>query len=175
MNESESAKIAATLTVLYPNSKLADGAEAGYAMALADVPYAVVSALMPQIMDTHPTFCPGPAELRAFVKNLTSTAISWDQAWNAAMDEVRRTGVACWNGPPRFSDDAIAAAVRAIGWAAICNAPDPKFGGDARDLGFLQGRFRDAYEASVERHRRESIAAALPEPTRLSITDRGAA
>ena len=95
MNHSEGAKIAATLTVLYPNAKLADGAEAGYAMALADVPYEIVAALMPQIMDAHPTFCPGPAELRAFVRKVTQPEASWELAWGETFRQRgQRVGVA---------------------------------------------------------------------------------
>lgn len=171
MNQSDGAKIAATLTVLYPNSKLADGAEAGYAMALADIPYEVVNALMPQIMDAHPTFCPGPAELRAFVTSITNPPPSWEQGWQEVMSQVRSVGN--W-GMPGLKDPAAAEAVRSLGWSTFCNAPDPKFGGDARELSFLQSRFREVYETASIRQANADTLDRLPEGARLALAGGGA-
>ncbi|HXH56581.1 hypothetical protein [Iamia sp.] len=169
------AHIVRTLIGLYPNSdKIGKGSEVGYHLALEDLAAELFTRdIWRAILTQHPTFPPNPGELRAFVKNVTSTALGWEQAWYLAMREVRRTGAELWYGPPVFPDDATAAAVRAVGWAAMCAAPDPRGGGSAKDLGFLQARFRDAYEAAVERHRRDDIAAALTASARPALAEVG--
>ena len=167
MNRSEAAKTAATLMALYPNHKLGADSEAGYALALVDVPYATITALMQQVMDAHPTFCPGPAELRAFVRKVTQPEPSWELAWGEAFRQV--TSVGSW-GAPVFADAALADTVRSLGWDAFCHCPIEGAGRTA-----LQTRFREAYQAATERRRNADTLATLPEPTRLAVADRGVA
>jgi len=154
VNQSEGAKIAATLTALYPHSKLGAGSEDAYAMALADVPYEIVAALMPQIMDAHPTFCPGPAEVRAFVKKIMNPAIPWEEAWAEAFRQVRKVGR--WS-PPVFTDDALVATVRQLGWDAFCECPT-----EGRDRAFYQNRFREVYESNARRQGDDDTRRGLP-------------
>ena len=164
MTTVEAAELVATLQMLYPNANLAKGAEKGYAFALGEFPAESVTGCLKQILDAHPTFCPGPAELRAFVRTVTQPEPSWELAWGESFRQV--TSVGSW-GAPVFADAALADTVRSLGWDAFCHCPIEGAGRTA-----LQTRFREAYQAATERRRNADTLAALPEPTRMALDRR---
>jgi len=164
MTPAQASKVAATMSGLYPNNKLSPDSAALYHLALQDIAYEVVMGMVPAIMEAHPTFCPGPAELRAFVRTVTQPEPSWELAWGEAFRQV--TSVGSW-GAPVFADAALADTVRSLGWDAFCYCPIEGAGRTA-----LQTRFREAYQAASERRRNVDTLAALPEPTRLALDRR---
>ena len=164
MTPAQASKIAATLSGLYPNNKLSPDSASFYHLALQDIAYEVVMGMVPAIMEAHPTFCPGPAELRAFVHKVTQPDPSWALAWGEAFRQV--TSVGSW-GAPVFADSALADTVRSLGWLSFCSCP-----AEGRDRSFFQTRFREIYESAVARRANQATLESLPEPTRMALDRR---
>jgi len=168
----QSEKIVAVLQDNYPNARLTERSPEAYRTMIGDAPFEVVLAALEKSMRASPEFCPSAPAIANAIRAILDPAPTWELGWLEVMGQVRSVG--SW-GVPVLKDSAAAEVVRSIGWSTFCNAPDPKYGGDARDLAFLQTRFREVYQAASERRRNADTLDALPEPTRLAITDRGAA
>jgi len=117
---------------------------------LADLPADAVRATL---VDLPPTWAPAPGELREAVLARIDPDVSpdGDEAWAEVQAGIRRWGASApyhrpfGEGDPKvWSHPAVAAAVEAFGWGALCRADNP---------GTDRAQFRDFYAAARARHR----------------------
>jgi len=166
MTELQSEELCDALQSAYPNAKLTGGSPAMYRAMLGGVPFRAVLALLPKVVQANPDFCPSAPAFANAVQAVLNPTPTWEQGWEEVMRQVRSVG--SW-GTPVLKDPAAAEVVRALGWSTFCNAPDPKFGGDARELAFLQTRFREVYETTSTRQQNHAALDALPEGARPAL------
>ena len=86
-----------------------------------------------------------------------STAEKRQDAWGHVLSEARRVGN---YGSPRLSAEQQSAVDAVGGWRAICHC-------DEKELGFMQRRFMDAFDAFDARSEREALALAAPDVLKL--------
>ena len=94
---------------------------AAYAQALSDLPPEVVGAAVDAAIATS-RWLPSVAELRGLVVEHRLRLATPEVAWAEVLSEIRRCGR--WH-PRRWSSHAIAEAVRAVGWDALCEMREP--------------------------------------------------
>jgi hypothetical protein len=147
--------IVATLMGLYPNSdKLGRGSEAGYHLALEDIPVEAFSRdIWRAIVARHPSYPPNPGELRSFVLEAVDATPDAELAWQEVQKQVKDVGN--W-GRPEFSDPAILRAVNGVGgWEAVCSC-------EIANLPTLRAQFRNQYNAAKKSDGLAVIREALP-------------
>lgn len=114
-----------------------------YARILRDVPTDLLRAACEKVM-LECRFLPSVAEVVAAVRVLDGVragrrALSWEEAWEEVVREMRRCGV---YGSPVFSSELIGRAVRAVGWRNLCCADEGAFS-------VLHAQFREVYKRLV--------------------------
>jgi hypothetical protein len=147
--------IVATLMGLYPNSdKLGRGSEAGYHLALEDIPVEAFSRdIWRAIVARHPSYPPNPGELRSFVLEAVDATPDAELAWAEVQKQIKAVG---WWGKPEFSDPAILEAVNAVGgWEAVCAC-------ERDQVTFLRSQFARQYGALRKRVETTALREALP-------------
>lgn len=119
MTSAEAKRLIGSLLEMYPREVVTDGRLNLYAALLADIPVELGAAAVAHWLATE-EFFPSPAKFRALCAELSGTlAPDVDEAWSEVRKEIRRVG---WSGKPRWTHDAIAEAVRAIGWDTLCGS-----------------------------------------------------
>jgi hypothetical protein len=155
--------VLALLGAVYPGFELKDLTVEVYLRLLADLP---AEALEKAALDhiARSKFFPTIAELRQAAFDLLEAIDPQpvpQQAWGLVQAEIERVGHA---GTPKFEFLAIAQAVEALGWRALCVSDNPI----AERAHFVQ-----VYQAILERQRQE--ARRLPEVRQFLALQRGQA
>lgn len=121
MTSAEAKRVIGSLAQMYPREVITDGRLNLYAALLADIPVELGAAAVAHWLATE-EFFPSPAKFRALCAELSGTlAPDVDTAWAEVRSEIRRVGA---HRQPRWSHQAIAEAVRAIGWDTLCMSTD---------------------------------------------------
>lgn len=119
MNLIETNKLLAILREMWPNHPWAENADKVWHLALANVPYEAVTAILPRLLQTQ-RYAPVPADLIALLPEVPGDDYALpngEQAWEEIRAEIKRAG---WNNKPRFSHPLIERTMRAFGWQEIC-------------------------------------------------------
>lgn len=140
-----------------------------YIADLSDLPAPLVVDAITKLRRSS-TFMPSVAEIRDMVVNAAVPELSSGEAWSVVQKQIGKHG---FKGYERcdFGDQAIADAVRSVGWRRICL--------DDNEKGFVRRDFDTAYETAVKRQRRgvQDGTVALPAIVGGNVRqlDRGAA
>ena len=118
-----------------------------YVMMLSDIPPQILEAAVKKLIMTN-KFLPSIAEIRETAYGIKGTisgtaAPDESEAWCEVMKAVRSVG---YYGKPKFSHEAITAAVNNIGWQDICMTT---YDG----MNTLRAQFRRAYQLAAQRQK----------------------
>ena len=118
-----------------------------YVMMLSDIPPQILEAAVKKLIMTN-KFLPSIAEIRETAYGIKGTisgtaAPDESEAWGEVMKAVRSVG---YYGKPKFSHEAITAAVNNIGWQDICTTP-------SEGTNTLRSQFRRAYQLAAQRQK----------------------
>lgn len=118
-----------------------------YVMMLSDIPPQILEAAVKKLIMTN-KFLPSIAEIRETAYGIKGTisgtaAPDESEAWGEVMKAVRSVG---YYGKPKFSHEAITAAVNNIGWQDICMTT---YDG----MNTLRAQFRRAYQLAAQRQK----------------------
>lgn len=93
MTSEETMKLLRAITAVYPNynpKDMKDTAEI-WTMILADLPFSAVFAAFRSYTDEGHEFAPNAGQLRALLKNVTSTEMSDGEAWGLVLKAMQRS------------------------------------------------------------------------------------
>lgn len=154
MTDIEAAKIIAMLVTAYPKEDISPQTTALYIQFLLDIPYEAGKAAALKLI-AESTFFPRVSELRkAAVAVLPQNRIPEPaDAWTEVVKQLSSCG---YYDAPKFTNDAIAKAVKALGWNNIRTSEMP----DATRAHFL--KIYDTY-----RNRAQSDVLMIPEAREL--------
>lgn len=146
MNKQDILKAVAPLQLAY-NASLDDNRLRLYVEMLSDIPPSILEAAVKKLIMTN-KFLPSIAEIREVaygIKGIISGTAAPDEseAWGEVIKAIRSVG---YYGKPKFSHEAIAAAVSNIGWQDICTTP-------SNGTNTLRSQFRRAYQLAAERQK----------------------
>nr|DAO45703.1 MAG TPA: replisome organizer [Caudoviricetes sp.] len=118
-----------------------------YVMMLSDIPPQILEAAVKKLIMTN-KFLPSIAEIRETaygIKGIISGTAAPDEseAWGEVVKAIQSVG---YYGKPKFSHEAITAAVNNIGWQDICMTT---YDG----MNTLRAQFRRAYQLAAERQK----------------------
>lgn len=118
-----------------------------YVMMLSDIPPQILEAAVKKLIMTN-KFLPSIAEIRETaygIKGIISGTAAPDEseAWGEVIKAIRSVG---YYGKPKFSHEAITAAVNNIGWQDICMTT---YDG----MNTLRSQFRRAYQLAAQRQK----------------------
>lgn len=131
-----------------------------YRIMLRDLDYQRAQVAVRRVLATAKRL-PKIAEIReAMLEVGVGGKRSGAEAWGDVLKAVSKYGV---HRDPTFADPLVAAAVEAVGWRAICNAPeiDPS----------PRAKFADAYNRMAAGARKESQIAPGATPAQLETRD----
>lgn len=132
--------VIAALVDAYPRAGIEARTVRVYCMALADIPVAELRAAAMKLIGSS-RFFPSVAEIReAWALAKTGPKRSGLDAWGDVLREVQRVG---WYGTPALEDPIAAAAVKVLGWRALCESDN-----QAAD----RAHFAKAYESIAARN-----------------------
>jgi len=119
---------------------------------LEDLDYDRAIQAVRELAVEEPRFAPGLGAIRA--KALEVETPDMDQAWQEVQDNIRRVGIKAvyYGAGLSWSSPAIAAAVEAMGWKALCESEN-----EVAD----RAHFFKVYERCVERVRRQAVLPGL--------------
>lgn len=146
MNKQEILKAVAPLQLAFKGN-LDDARMRLYVEMLSDIPPSILEASVKKLIMTN-KFLPSIAEIREVaygIKGIISGTAAPDEseAWGEVIKAIRSVG---YYGKPKFSHEAITAAVNNIGWQDICMTTN-------EGMNILRSQFRRAYQLSVERQK----------------------
>lgn len=118
-----------------------------YVMMLSDIPPQILEAAVKKLIMTN-KFLPSIAEIRETAYGIKGTisgtaAPDESEAWGEVIKAIQSVG---YYGKPKFSHEAITAAVNNIGWQDICTTPS-----DGTNT--LRSQFRRAYQLAAQRQK----------------------
>jgi hypothetical protein len=160
MDSDDVRKVMAAVAVYWPNVVLyppghADLAVEMWLRALRDLSLSAALTAVELLRDEpdRRAFAPTVGAIRARTIEMLADAggtnvPSGPDAWAEVQDRIARVG---YVGTPSWTHPVIAAAVRSIGWQALCHS-------DA-DNGVMFAHFRDVYATYVRRAQREQVMA----------------
>lgn len=124
MKQSETNKILALVRENWPNHPWSDHADQIWHLALADVPYETVNAVLPRLFREQ-KFPPVPADIVALLGVRESDQWSrllpnGEQTWEEIRAQIKYPG--SW-GTPVFSHPLIERTMRTFGWQELCQCP----------------------------------------------------
>ena len=146
MNKQDILKAVAPLQLAY-NASLDDNRLRLYVEMLSDIPPSILEASVKKLIMTN-KFLPSIAEIREVaygIKGIISGTAAPDEseAWGEVVKAIQSVG---YYGKPKFSHEAITAAVNNIGWQDICMTT---YDG----MNTLRAQFRRAYQLAAERQK----------------------
>lgn len=167
MDRIETMKLLSILSSVWSGETIDDDKITAYQWALADVPYPLVEQAA-RVYLRRGKFFPKPAELLELIAEASVPEITSGEAWEVVRKQIGKHG---FKGYERcdFGTQAIADAVRSVGWQRICLE-------DTSKGNFVRRDFDHAYEVAVKRLRRDvqDGAAALPGGGQLVALERKA-
>lgn len=118
-----------------------------YVMMLSDIPPQILDAAVKKLIMTN-KFLPSIAEIRETAYGIKDTisgtaAPDESEAWGEVVKAIQSVG---YYGKPKFSHEAITAAVNNIGWQDICTTPN-------EGTNTLRSQFRRAYQLVAQRQK----------------------
>lgn len=118
-----------------------------YVMMLSDIPPQILEAAVKKLIMTN-KFLPSIAEIRETAYGIKGTisgtaAPDESEAWGEVVKAIQSVG---YYGKPKFSHEAITAAVNNIGWQDICMTT---YDG----INTLRAQFRRAYQLAAQRQK----------------------
>ncbi len=118
-----------------------------YVMMLSDIPPQILDAAVKKLIMTN-KFLPSIAEIRETAYGIKDTisgtaAPDESEAWGEVVKAIQSVG---YYGKPKFSHEAITAAVNNIGWQDICTTPN-------EGTNTLRSQFRRAYQLAAQRQK----------------------
>lgn len=118
-----------------------------YVMMLSDIPPQILEVAVKKLIMTN-KFLPSIAEIRETaygIKGIISGTAAPDEseAWGEVIKAIRSVG---YYGKPKFSHEAITAAVNNIGWQDICMTTN-------EGMNILRSQFRRAYQLAAKRQK----------------------
>ena len=118
-----------------------------YVMMLSDIPPQILEVAVKKLIMTN-KFLPSIAEIRETAYGIKGTisgtaAPDESEAWGEVIKAIRSVG---YYGKPKFSHEAITAAVNNIGWQDICTTPND-------GMNTLRAQFRRAYQLAAQRQK----------------------
>lgn len=118
-----------------------------YVMMLSDIPPQILEVAVKKLIMTN-KFLPSIAEIRETaygIKGTISGTATPDEseAWGEVIKAIRSVG---YYGKPKFSHEAITAAVNNIGWQDICMTTND-------GMNTLRAQFRRAYQLASQRQK----------------------
>lgn len=153
MTDEQIAVLMGMLASAYPNREVSRPTTRVYAMMLQDLDYPVAEAAIQKLIFTSQYF-PSIAEIRGAVAEIVNPGWrSAEEAW-AEVKEAMRSG---YYAPKNWSSPEVKEAVRAIGWAVIC---------ESEIEGVSRAHFFKVYGEIMDR---EKKAAVLPTGLRDTI------
>lgn len=146
MNKQEILKVVAPLQLAFKGN-LDDARMRLYVEMLSDIPPQILEAAVKKLIMTN-KFLPSIAEIRETAYGIKGTvsgtaAPDESEAWGEVVKAVRSVG---YYSKPKFSHEAITAAVNNIGWQDICMTT---YDG----MNTLRAQFRRAYQLAAERQK----------------------
>ena len=146
MNKQEILKAVAPLQLAFKGN-LDDARMRLYVEMLSDIPPQILEAAVKKLIMTN-KFLPSIAEIRETAYGIKGTvsgtaAPDESEAWGEVVKAVRSVG---YYSKPKFSHEAITAAVNNIGWQDICMTT---YDG----MNTLRAQFRRAYQLAAERQK----------------------
>lgn len=146
MNKQEILKAVAPLQLAFKGN-LDDARMRLYVEMLSDIPPQILEVAVKKLIMTN-KFLPSIAEIRETAYGIKGTisgtaAPDESEAWGEVIKAIRSVG---YYGKPKFSHEAIAAAVSNIGWQDICMTPND-------GMNTLRAQFRRAYQLAAERQK----------------------
>lgn len=118
-----------------------------YVMMLSDIPPQILEVAVKKLIMTN-KFLPSIAEIRETAYGIKGTisgtaAPDESEAWGEVVKAIQSVG---YYGKPKFSHEAITAAVNNIGWQDICTTPN-------EGTNTLRSQFRRAYQLAAQRQK----------------------
>lgn len=146
MNKQEILKAVAPLQLAFKGN-LDDARMRLYVEMLSDIPPSILEASVKKLIMTN-KFLPSIAEIREVaygIKGIISGTAAPDEseAWGEVIKAIRSVG---YYGKPKFSHEAITAAVNNIGWQDICMTTND-------GMNTLRAQFRRAYQLAAQRQK----------------------
>ena len=146
MNKQEILKAVAPLQLAF-KGHLDDARMRLYVEMLSDIPPQILEAAVKKLIMTN-KFLPSIAEIRETAYGIKGTisgtaAPDESEAWGEVVKAIQSVG---YYGKPKFSHEAITAAVNNIGWQDICMTT---YDG----MNTLRAQFRRAYQLAAERQK----------------------
>lgn len=146
MNKQEILKAVAPLQLAFKGN-LDDARMRLYVEMLSDIPPQILEAAVKKLIMTN-KFLPSIAEIRETAYGIKDTisgtaAPDESEAWGEVVKAIQSVG---YYGKPKFSHEAITAAVNNIGWQDICTTPS-----DGTNT--LRSQFRRAYQLAAQRQK----------------------
>lgn len=146
MNKQKILKAVAPLQLAFKGN-LDDARMRLYVEMLSDIPPQILEAAIKKLIMTN-KFLPSIAEIREVAYGIKGTisgtaAPDESEAWGEVAKAVRSVG---YYGKPKFSHEAITAAVNNIGWQDICMTT---YDG----MNTLRSQFRRAYQLAAQRQK----------------------
>lgn len=146
MNKQDILKAVAPLQLAY-NASLDDNRLRLYVEMLSDIPPQILEVAVKKLIMTN-KFLPSIAEIRETAYGIKGTisgtaAPDESEAWGEVIKAIQSVG---YYGKPKFSHEAITAAVNNIGWQDICTTPT-----DGTNT--LRSQFRRAYQLAAQRQK----------------------
>lgn len=146
MNKQEILKAVAPLQLAFKGN-LDDARMRLYVEMLSDIPPQILEAAVKKLIMTN-KFLPSIAEIRETAYGIKGTisgtaAPDESEAWGEVVKAIQSVG---YYGKPKFSHEAITAAVNNIGWQDICTTPN-------EGTNTLRSQFRRAYQLAAQRQK----------------------
>lgn len=146
MNKQEILKVVAPLQLAFKGN-LDDARMRLYVEMLSDIPPQILDAAVKKLIMTN-KFLPSIAEIRETAYGIKDTisgtaAPDESEAWGEVVKAIQSVG---YYGKPKFSHEAITAAVNNIGWQDICTTPN-------EGTNTLRSQFRRAYQLAAQRQK----------------------
>ena len=146
MNKQEILKAVAPLQLAFKGN-LDDARMRLYVEMLSDIPPQILEVAVKKLIMTN-KFLPSIAEIRETAYGIKGTisgtaAPDESEAWGEVVKAIQSVG---YYGKPKFSHEAITAAVNNIGWQDICMTT---YDG----MNTLRAQFRRAYQLAVQRQK----------------------
>ena len=146
MNKQEILKAVAPLQLAFKGN-IDDARMRIYVEMLSDIPPQILETAVKKLIMTN-KFLPSIAEIRETAYGIKGTisgtaAPDESEAWGEVIKAIRSVG---YYGKPKFSHEAITAAVNNIGWQDICMTT---YDG----MNTLRAQFRRAYQLAAQRQK----------------------
>lgn len=146
MNKQEILKAVAPLQLAFKGN-LDDARMRLYVEMLSDIPPQILEVAVKKLIMTN-KFLPSIAEIRETaygIKGVISGTAAPDEseAWGEVVKAIQSVG---YYGKPKFSHEAITAAVNNIGWQDICMTTND-------GMNTLRAQFRRAYQLAAQRQK----------------------